>query len=84
MSDLACQFWPNNPGWFHRPTEDSLHESTLLWLSSERARQELGWKNLLDAQESIKWSIEWELQAVKTSPLEALDQQITEYQELMR
>jgi CDP-glucose 4,6-dehydratase len=84
MSDLACQFWPNNPGWFHRPTEDSLHESTLLWLSSDRARQELGWKNLLDAQESIKWSIEWELQADKTSPLEALDQQITKYQEMMR
>jgi CDP-glucose 4,6-dehydratase len=84
MSDLACQFWPINPGWFHRPTKDSLHESTLLWLSSDRARQELGWKNLLDAQESIKWSIEWELQADKTSPLEALDQQITKYQEMMR
>ena len=83
MSDLACQFWPNNPGWFHRPTKDSLHESTLLWLSSDRARQELGWKNLLDAQESIKWSIEWELQADKTSPIDALDRQITKYQEMM-
>lgn len=84
MSDLACQFWPNNPGWFHRPIEDSLHESTLLWLSSERAREELAWENLLDAKDSIKWSIEWELQAAKTSPLEALDQQITKYQEMMR
>jgi CDP-glucose 4,6-dehydratase len=84
MSDLACQFWPNNPGWYHRPIEDSLHESTLLWLSSERAREELAWENLLDAKDSIKWSIEWELQAAKTSPLEALDQQITKYQEMMK
>jgi CDP-glucose 4,6-dehydratase len=84
MSDIACQFWPNNPGWFHCPSGDSLHEATLLWLSSERARQELGWKNLLDAQESIKWSIEWELQAKRTSPIDALDGQILKYQEMMR
>ncbi len=84
MSDLACQFWPNNSGWIHRPTGDSLHESKLLWLSSDRARTELGWKNLLDARESIKWSIEWELEAERTSPLDALDQQISRYQEMIK
>ena len=84
MSDLACQFWPKNPGWIHRPTGDLLHESKLLWLSSDRARSELGWKNLLDARESIKWSIEWELEAERTSPLDALDQQISRYQEMMK
>lgn len=84
MSDLACQFWPNNSGWIHRPTGDSLHESKLLWLSSDRARSELGWKNLLDARESIKWSIEWELEAERTSTLAALDQQISRYQEMIK
>lgn len=84
MSDLACQFWPNNSGWIYRPAGDSLHESKLLWLSSNRARTELGWENLLDARESIKWSIEWELEAERTSPLDALDQQISRYQEMMK
>ncbi len=84
MSDLACQFWPNNPGWIHRPPGDSLHESKLLWLSSNRARTELGWKNLLDARESINWSIEWELEAEKSSTLAALDKQISRYQEMMK
>jgi len=84
MSDIACQFWPNNPGWVHQPSSDDLHESTLLWLSSERARRELGWSNHLDAQESIKWSIEWELEAEKNSPIKALDLHIARYQEMIR
>lgn len=83
MSDIACQFWPNNPGWVHQPAGDALHESTLLWLSSERARRELGWMNHLDARESIKWSIEWELEAEKTSPAKALDLHIARYQEMV-
>lgn len=83
MSDIACQFWPNNLGWVHQSSRQDLHESTLLWLSSELARRELGWKNHLDARESIKWSIEWELEAEKTSPVKALDLHIARYQEMI-
>ena len=84
MSDLACKSWPNNLGWVHQPANDSLHETKLLWLSSNRARTELGWENLLNAEESIKWSIEWELEAEKSTPLSALDLQISRFQEMMR
>ena len=84
MSDLACEFWPGNSGWVHQPSNDALHESNLLWLSSERARKELGWANHLDARESIRWSIEWELEAEKSSPLKALDSQIDRYRELIQ
>jgi CDP-glucose 4,6-dehydratase len=84
MSDLACEFWPNNAGWFHNPSKDILKESNLLWLSSEKARKELGWKNYLNAREAIRWSIEWELESEKSSPATALDAQIFRYQELIK
>lgn len=83
MSDIACQYWPNNRGWVHQSAGDILHESNLLWLSSERARRELGWTNHLDARESIKWSIDWELEAEKTSTVKALDLDIARYQEMI-
>jgi CDP-glucose 4,6-dehydratase len=35
------------------------HESSLLLLNSEKARQELGWDNKLDFQETIQWTVDW-------------------------
>ena len=56
-----------------------LPESGLLWLSSNLAVQELGWLNRFEAKEAIRWTIEWERESMKSSPLAALDIQIKEF-----
>jgi CDP-glucose 4,6-dehydratase len=72
----ACRIWPNNKGWALKSTDDEFHEASFLWLSSELAREELGWRSKLDAAEAVRWSLEWEINAEATSALEAMDQQI--------
>jgi len=57
-------------------------ESNLLWLSSERAKKKLGWRNKLDAKETIKWTIEWESMARDEGALAAQDNQIERYSKL--
>jgi CDP-glucose 4,6-dehydratase len=37
----------------------TLHESTYLRLDSTRAVSELGWRRLLDAAETMRWTAEW-------------------------
>lgn len=79
MSDIACELWPQKATWLHCPSQDSLHESQLLWLSSTRANQHFGWKNLLDARQSIQWSIDWEIECDRATPTKVLDEQIQRY-----
>jgi CDP-glucose 4,6-dehydratase len=79
MSDIACELWPQKATWLHCPSQDNLHESQLLWLSSTRANQHFGWKNLLDARQSIQWSIDWEIECDRSTPTKALDEQIQRY-----
>jgi CDP-glucose 4,6-dehydratase len=82
MADFACSYWPKSQGWKYVPNGEDLPESNLLWLSSERAKKELGWRNKLDAKEAIKWTIDWELMARDKGALAALDNQIERYSKL--
>lgn len=82
MADFACSYWPENKGWKHVPSGEDLPESNLLWLSSERSKKELGWRNKLDAKVAIKWTIDWELMARDKGALAALDDQIERYSQL--
>lgn len=82
MADIACNFWPNNQGWTHAPISENMPESNLLWLSSERSKKELRWRNKLGAKEAIKWTIDWELMARDRGPLVAIDSQIERYLQL--
>jgi CDP-glucose 4,6-dehydratase len=79
MAEIACEQWQGNLGIDIQQDPNSLPESGLLWLSSDLANQELGWKNKLEAEEVIRWTIEWEHESMKSSPLEALDSQIKEF-----
>jgi hypothetical protein len=54
-------------------------ESGLLWLSSDLATKELGWRNRFEAQEAIGWTIEWERESMSSTPLLALDQQVNSF-----
>ena len=79
MAEIACEQWQGSLGIDIQQDPNSLPESGLLWLSSNLANQELGWTNRFEAEEAIRWTIEWERESMKSSPLAALDIQIKEF-----
>ena len=79
MAEIACANWPNNQGFEIVINPNDPPESNLLWLDSSRALAELDWETKLNAEEAIKWTIEWEQNATKNGILNALDDQITKY-----
>ena len=79
MADYACTQWAGSKGLDIQRVPDAVHESGLLWLSSALATKELGWSNRFEAYEAIRWTIDWEKEAMHSSPLAALDRQIFEF-----
>ena len=79
MADYACLQWEGSKGVEIQIDQSAVHESGLLWLSSELAAKELGWSNRFEARQAVSWTIEWEKLTMKVSPLEALDLQIREF-----
>jgi CDP-glucose 4,6-dehydratase len=79
MAKIACSIWGGGSGYVVNSDPNQPSESVLLWLSSERAHHDLGWKNELDASTAIKWTIDWERESRKTDALTAIDSQINEY-----
>ena len=79
MAKVACSIWDGNSGYIIECDEKQAHESKLLWLSSELAFRELGWKNSLNAANSIHWAINWEKESNKNDAKSALDLQIKEF-----
>ena len=79
MADYACAQWAGSKGLDIQIDSHAVHESGLLWLSSELATKELGWSNRFEAHEAIRWTIDWEKESMHSSPLVALDRQIFEF-----
>lgn len=79
MADYACTQWVGSKGVDIQIDPNAVHESGLLWLSSDLATKELGWSNRFEAQEAIRWTLDWEKEAMKSSPLSALDMQINTF-----
>jgi CDP-glucose 4,6-dehydratase len=79
MAKAACSMWKGNAGYVIKSDPNQPSESVLLWLSSERAQHDLGWKNKLDAAEAIRWTIDWERESRETDAKIATDLQIKEY-----
>ena len=79
MAEYACTLWEGSRGLEIAIDPNAVHESGLLWLSSQLATKELGWSNRFEAREAIAWTIEWERESMKTSPLIALDRQINAF-----
>jgi CDP-glucose 4,6-dehydratase len=81
IAKIACSIWEGNAGYVIESDHKQAHESNLLWLSSELAFRDLGWKNSLSAANSIRWVINWEKESNKTDAKTALDLQIKEFLE---
>ena len=79
MADFACTQWDGAKGIDIQIDPSAVHESGLLWLSSDLAAKELRWSNRFEAFEAITWTTDWERAAMKTSPLSALDMQIHDF-----
>ena len=79
MAKIACSIWGGSSDYVIRSEPNQASESVLLWLSSERAHHDLGWKNELDASTAIKWTIDWERESRETDSLTAIDSQINKY-----
>ncbi len=56
-------------------------ETGVLWLNSERARLNLGWKPVLDIRTSLGWVIEWENTLREMSTFDKLHFQTQQYLE---
>ena len=69
------------PGWVQEPGLH-LRESQTLTLSADRARTSLGWRPLLDFEETVAWTADWyrSFQGKSNMPRVTLDQ-ITAYVE---
>jgi CDP-glucose 4,6-dehydratase len=55
---LACNAWGIKENWKIDATEFP-QEASLLLLNSTRARTELGWKDKLNFEESVNWTMNW-------------------------
>jgi CDP-glucose 4,6-dehydratase len=79
MAKMACSMWVGSAGYVVRSDPQQPPESVLLWLSSERAYNDLGWVNKLDAKSAIQWTIDWERKSNETDAKTAIDIQIKQF-----
>ena len=79
MAKVACSLWEGSSGYVVKSEPNKPPESALLWLSSDRANHDLGWKNELNAPTAIRWTIDWERESRETNARTAIDSQIKEY-----
>jgi CDP-glucose 4,6-dehydratase len=54
----AAGFWGGGASWSAQ-SGDHPHEADLLTLDSSRARQELGWRDVLDFESAVRSTVEW-------------------------
>ena len=79
MAKIACSMWAGNSGFVIKTEVQQSQESVLLWLSSERAYQDLGWKNQLNAKVAIQWTIDWERKSREADATSAMDSQVMKF-----
>ena len=79
MAKTVCEILGRGARYVVRPDLKQPSESNLLWLSSERAHQDLAWRGKLNAHDAIRWTIEWERNALDTDALIAVDLQINKF-----
>jgi CDP-glucose 4,6-dehydratase len=58
VADLAVSAWGDDASWT-LDNEPQLHEAGFLLLDSSKARQDLNWRDKLDFEATIKWTIDF-------------------------
>lgn len=82
VADLAVKAWGNGASW--TLTEDpQLHEAGYLLLDSSKAREELNWRDKLDFEATIEWTMDFYKAAVNgKSPRALLEEQVEAFSHL--
>jgi CDP-glucose 4,6-dehydratase len=82
VADLAANAWGNGASWT-LDEDPQLHEAGYLLLDSSKARQELNWRDKLDFEATIKWTIDfYKAVANGTSPRSLLEEQVEAFSSL--
>lgn len=83
-TETAARLWPDSMGWL-REGGDQAHEETFLALDSSKARRTLGWRDVLDFDSAIEWTVDWERRAAAgQSPRDITLEQISVFEALVR
>jgi CDP-glucose 4,6-dehydratase len=59
IADRVVELWGGPAAWQHVNAGEP-HEANLLALDARRAQVELGWRNRLDLDTSLQWTVSWE------------------------
>jgi CDP-glucose 4,6-dehydratase len=82
VADLAALAWGEDASW-KLDSEPQLHEAEYLLLDSSKARQELNWRDKLDFEATIKWTVDFYKAALSgESPRALLEEQIVAFSRL--
>lgn len=82
VADLAASAWGDSASW-KLDTDPQLHEAGYLLLDSSKARRELNWRDKLDFEATIKWTIDFYKASVSgKSPRALLEEQIEAFSRL--
>jgi CDP-glucose 4,6-dehydratase len=71
VADLAASDWGDGASW-RLDTNPQLHEAGYLLLDSSKARQELNWRDKLDFEATIEWTMDFYKAAVNGKSSRAL------------
>ena len=68
VADLAVRAWQAADTGALAPTarwettgDQQLHEAAVLALDASKATSQLAWRNLLDVQEAVEWTVDWQV-----------------------
>ena len=80
--DQLRDLWGENAAWM-QDAGSHPHEARILTLDSSKARSRLGWSPRLNAETSLRWTVEWYKSFQKKSDMRQLtEQQIESFQNL--
>ena len=82
IADKACDLWGDGAHWQH-VNQGAPHEAELLALDARKAQVDLHWRNVLDLDASLAWTVSWEQARLAGSDPGALTRgQIVEFEDL--
>ena len=82
IADRVARLWGGTAAWQHVNTGEP-HEADLLALDARRAQVELGWRNRLDLDTALDWTVSWERARRKgIAAREVTARQITDFEML--
>jgi CDP-glucose 4,6-dehydratase len=58
VARLVARRWGSDLDWVSAP-DTGFHEASLLALDARKSESQLGWKNVLDFQQAVEWTVDW-------------------------